>query len=135
MKYKTKKGRVSRIRYLLTGPLIYLPVIQLVVLDLTLEIYHHIGFRLCNLKLVNRSKFIKIDRHKLSYLGHLDKLNCAYCGYANGLFNYAVEIGARTEDYWCGIKHEKDGNFKEPKHQKKFLKFGDEKEFKEKYGN
>ena len=35
----------------------------------------------------------------------LEKLNCAYCAYANGLVGYVGEIAARTEAYWCPIKH------------------------------
>ena len=30
---------------------------------------------------------------------------CEYCAYANGLFAYAGEIAARTEQYFCPIKH------------------------------
>jgi len=30
---------------------------------------------------------------------------CVYCGYANGLIAYVREIAARTEQYWCPIKH------------------------------
>jgi hypothetical protein len=35
----------------------------------------------------------------------MEKLNCVYCGYANGIFAYAQEIAARTEHFWCPIKH------------------------------
>ena len=35
----------------------------------------------------------------------LEKLNCAYCSYANGLIAYVREIAGRTEQYWCPIKH------------------------------
>jgi len=35
----------------------------------------------------------------------LQKLNCIYCGYCNGLISYMREIAARTEQYWCPIKH------------------------------
>jgi hypothetical protein len=41
----------------------------------------------------------------LSYLNALEKLNCVYCGYANGTLAYAREIAARTEQFWCPIKH------------------------------
>lgn len=36
---------------------------------------------------------------------NLEKFNCIYCGYGNGLAAYAKEIIARTEQYWCPIKH------------------------------
>jgi hypothetical protein len=54
---------------------------------------------------VPRSDFIVIDRHHLAYLNPLEKLNCVYCGYANGVIALAREIGSRTEQYWCPIKH------------------------------
>jgi hypothetical protein len=28
-----------------------------------------------------------------------------YCGYGNGVIAYAREITARTEQFWCPIKH------------------------------
>jgi len=50
----------------------------------------------------------------------MDKFNCVYCGYVNGWINYIQEIAARTEKYWCAIKHEKYEGFVEPKHHKDF---------------
>ncbi len=35
----------------------------------------------------------------------LEKFNCIYCGYGNGVAAYGKEIIARTEQYWCPIKH------------------------------
>ena len=57
--------------------------------------------------LVKRSQYIVIDRHHLAYLNSIEKLNCMYCGYGNGLMSYIREIIARTEQYWCPIKHAK----------------------------
>ncbi|WP_271223801.1 hypothetical protein, partial [Streptosporangium carneum] len=45
------------------------------------------------------------DRHKLPYLNVIQKLNCLYCAYANGVLAYVAEIASRTEQYWCPIKH------------------------------
>jgi hypothetical protein len=73
--------------------------------DLSLTVYQHICFRLYRVPRVNRSDYIIIDRHHLAYLNTIEKINCAYCGYANGLIAYAREITARTEQYWCPIKH------------------------------
>ena len=42
-------------------------------------------------------------------------------------------ITAETEKYWCGIMHKKYKGFVQPAHHKDFLKYGDEKAFKEKY--
>jgi hypothetical protein len=55
---------------------------------------------------VPRATYIVIDRH-LAYLNGIEKLNCVYCGYANGVFAYVREIAGRTEQYWCPIRHAK----------------------------
>ena len=52
-----------------------------------------------------RDDYIAIDRHRLGYLNAIEKLNCVYCGYSNGVIAYVREIAARTEQYWCPIKH------------------------------
>lgn len=54
---------------------------------------------------VERASYILIDRHHLSYLNSIEKINCVYCGYVAGVIGYAREISARTEQYWCPIKH------------------------------
>jgi hypothetical protein len=32
-------------------------------------------------------------------------VNCTFCSYANGLIAYVREVAARTEQYWCPIRH------------------------------
>ncbi len=123
----------NKFRLGLSSPFIYGMIVPFVFFDFSLEIYHNVCFRLYKIPLVKRSKYIKIDRHKLSYLDPIEKLNCSYCGYANGLVNYAVKICADTEKFWCGIKHKKDKNFDEPDYHKDFVDYGDEDEFKSKY--
>jgi len=54
---------------------------------------------------VRRADFVIVDRHRLAYLNGIEKLNCAYCGYANGVIAYAREAASRSEQYWCPIKH------------------------------
>lgn len=46
-----------------------------------------------------------LDRGDLPYLNALEKFNCFYCGYANGLMGYGREVAARTEQFFCPIKH------------------------------
>jgi hypothetical protein len=48
---------------------------------------------------------VVIDRHHLHYLNILQKLNCVYCGYVNGVISWARELASVTEQYWCPIKH------------------------------
>lgn len=107
-------------------------MIPLVILDVFLEVYHQVGFRLLRIPRVNRWEYIRIDRHKLSYLTPLQKIACAYCGYANGLLPYATQIAAETEKYWCAIMHESktDDQFRAPTHHKDFLAYGDEMTYK-----
>jgi hypothetical protein len=130
---QNKKKKHMFFRHLLNAPFIWILIVPLVICDFFGELYHQIGFRLCGIPLVKRSQYVKIDRHKLKYLNLLEKVGCVYCGYANGFLAYASEIAARTEKYWCGIKHKKYKDFVEPKHHKDFVKYGDEKAFKKKY--
>ena len=65
-----------------------------------------------------------IDRHHLSYLNGIEKMNCVYCGYFNGLGAYVQEVVARTEQYWCPIKHAKKLKTIHNRY-KNFLDFGD----------
>jgi hypothetical protein len=127
MEYKKHPERAFR--HFISMPFIYFMIFPMVVLDFCLEIYHQICFRLYGLPLVNRSTYIKIDRHKLKYLNNWEKVHCAYCGYANGLAHYFTIIAGETEKYWCGIKHQKDPNFIPPEQHKDFLEYGDAKAY------
>ncbi len=91
----------------LSAPIIYSMIFPFMLLDLTISIYQLICFTLYKIQKVDRKKYITIDRQHLSYLNSIEKLNCMYCGYINGLITYSREIVARTEQYWCPIKHAK----------------------------
>jgi putative component of membrane protein insertase Oxa1/YidC/SpoIIIJ protein YidD len=54
---------------------------------------------------VRRRDYLVFDRAHLAYLNAIEKLNCAYCSYGSGLAAYVREVVARTEQYWCPIKH------------------------------
>lgn len=98
---------LSRTRPLvvLTAPVIYSLILPVVLLDLFVTLYQAICFPVYGIARVQRRDHIAIDRHHLAYLNALQKLNCVYCGYGNGVLSYAREIAARTEAYWCPIKH------------------------------
>lgn len=97
--------RKTPLAFIASAPLIYGMFIPLALLDLSVTIYQHVCFRIYRIPLVVRSSYLVIDQHHLAYLNGIEKLNCMYCGYANGLISYAREIAARTEQYWCPIKH------------------------------
>lgn len=126
-KYRTGLWRyVTRghLAYLLTAPLIYGLIFPLVLLDLSVTIYQQVCFRVYGIERVNRGDHVLIDRHHLAYLNGLEKLNCIYCGYANGVIAYAREIAGRTERFWCPIKHASRAADPHP-YFEKFLEYGD----------
>ena len=90
---------------IITAPVIYSMVVPIALMDLSITIYQHICFRAYGIPRVKRKDYILIDRHQLNYLNIIEKFNCIYCGYGNGFVAYAQEIIARTEQYWCPIKH------------------------------
>ena len=93
----------SDIPTLLTTPVIYSLIVPFVVVDVWVSIYQAVCFRAWRLVPVRRREFFTVDRRKLGYLNALEKANCVYCSYVNGLIAYVREIAARTEQYWCPI--------------------------------
>lgn len=90
---------------LLTAPIIYSLLLPLVLLDLWVTLYQFICFPIYGVTRVPRRRYFAIDRHKLAYLNVIEKVHCTFCSYANGLIGYVTEVAARTEQYWCPIKH------------------------------
>jgi hypothetical protein len=130
MDFKKQPSHATFLNGIIGAPFIYVLIVPIMFLDLFFEIYHQVCFRLYSMQMVNRGKYIKIDRHKLKYLNWFEKMNCIYCGYVNGVLQYTGQIAAETEKYWCGIKHKKDNKFKQPFHHKEFIEYGDEKTYK-----
>ncbi len=89
----------------LTAPVIYAGIIPFALLDLFVTVFQAVCFPIYGIAKVKRADYLVFDRHHLAYLNALEKLNCAYCSYANGLVAYTREIASRTEQYWCPIKH------------------------------
>ena len=111
---RTQKAlKVGAVRYLLnarvlvvlTAPVIYSLIIPYVLIDVWSSLYQAVCFRVYGIPQVQRSRYLVFDRSGLAYLNAVQKLNCAYCSYANGVVAYVREIAARTEQYWCPIKH------------------------------
>ena len=89
----------------LVAPVIYAGWVPMLLLDLFLFLFQSICFPVYHITKVKRSEYLVLDRGDLPYLNLLEKFNCFYCGYANGLMGYSREIAARTEQYFCPIKH------------------------------
>ena len=119
---------------ILATPVIYSMFIPLALLDIWITLYQHICFRAYGIPRIRRSKYIVLDRQHLAYLNFIEKLNCIYCGYGNGVIAYAREIAGRTEQYWCPIKHAV--RIRDP-HRRylKFLDYGDAEGYRRKLQN
>lgn len=89
----------------LTAPVIYSMIVPFVILDLWVSLYQAVCFRVYGIPQVKRRRYIVFDRSALAYLNLIEKFNCAYCSYGNGVVAYTREIAGRTEQYWCPIKH------------------------------
>jgi hypothetical protein len=89
----------------LVAPVIYAGWVPMLLLDLFLLVYQGVCFPVYHITKVKRADYVVLDRGDLPYLNALEKFNCFYCGYGNGLMGYAREISARTEQFFCPIKH------------------------------
>ncbi|MCB1755956.1 MAG: hypothetical protein KDJ38_10565 [Gammaproteobacteria bacterium] len=121
--------RHAQLRNIASAPLIYSVILPLVVMDLFVTVYQAVCFRIYRIPLVKRSDHIILDRHKLDYLNAIEKLNCLYCGYGNGLISYFREIFARTEQFWCPIKHSRHTHAMHARTEK-FVEYGDAKAYR-----
>jgi hypothetical protein len=95
----------ARPAMMLTAPVIYALIIPLLLLDLFVAVYQTVCFPVYGIPRVQRRDYLAFDREQLAYLNVIEKLNCAYCSYANGLLAHVREVASRTEEYWCPIKH------------------------------
>jgi hypothetical protein len=116
---------------ILTAPLIYSLIVPVALLDLWVTTYQAVCFRAYGIARVRRSAYIVIDRHALAYLNGVEKLNCVFCGYANGVFAYVREVAGRTEQYWCPIRHARRIRAPHP-HYREFVEYGDAEGYKRK---
>lgn len=112
----------------ITAPIIYIGIIPFILLDLFASVYQAVCFPAYGIPRVRRADYLVFDREELPYLNIIEKLNCGYCSYANGLTSYVREIGARTEQYWCPIKHARRIR-NAHQHYYKFFEFGDAESF------
>jgi hypothetical protein len=116
---------------ILTAPVIWFCLVPSVFLDITVTIYQIVCFPVYKIPKVRRDDYIVIDRYALNYLNAMEKLNCVYCGYVNGLIAYVQEIAARTEQYWCPIKHARKIGSIHSRYNK-FFEYGDGNEYRKK---
>jgi len=117
--------------HLLASPLVYAMVIPAILFDIILFVYQQVIFRIFKFKFIKRSDYILFDRQYLGYLNSIEKLNCLYCSYFNGLMQYASAIAGRTELYFCPIRHAKKVAYQHDYYDE-FFSYGDEDKYQEK---
>jgi hypothetical protein len=115
----------------LSAPVIYSLIIPIALADLWVMAYQAICFPIYGIPKVRRRDYLVFDRHHLAYLNTLEKINCAYCSYCNNAIAFIREVAARTEVYWCPIKHARRVLGPHP-HYQGFADFGDAEGFQEK---
>jgi len=127
-----KSKIINSIRYLssfpvlaiFTIPFIWSMLIPIFIVDILITIYQVICFPIYKIPKVKRSDYVVMDRYNLFYLDKVEKINCWYCEYFNGVIAYVTEIAGRTEQFWCPIKHSKHLKAKHSRYNK-FFDFGD----------
>ncbi len=123
-----KKASVKNI---ISMPIVWSVSIPLLVLDISVSLYQAICFPLYGIPKVKHSDYIIFDRQHLHYLNFMEKINCNYCSYFNGAISYIQEVAARTEQYWCPIKHARRNSTKHSRYQH-FIEYNDAKSFRQK---
>ena len=119
---------------ILTAPVIYALLLPMLLLDVFITVYQFICFPIYGIARVKRSEYFVYDRAHLAYLNLIEKINCAYCSYGNGLVAYAREVVGKTEQYWCPIKHARKTLQAHP-YYAGFVDFGDAQGYKKELEN
>jgi hypothetical protein len=115
---------------ILTVPFVWLCVVPAVLMDAVVSLYQFVCFRVYGIPKVERRDYIVVDRHNLSYLNIVEKMNCMFCSYFNGLMAYVQEIAARTEQHWCPIKHARKVSYIHTRYHR-FFEYGDAKTYRD----
>lgn len=121
----------NRPQNLITGPIIYSMIIPLLITDFFVTFYQWSCFPIYGIKKVRRSDYIVYDRQQLNYLNFIEKFHCTYCAYGNGMIAYVTEVIARTEQYFCPIKHARKILGTHARYER-FLDYGDAENYEQK---
>jgi hypothetical protein len=116
--------RDAKIFSILSAPVIWFCVFPVLLMHLAANIYQFICFPIYGIPKVRRRDYVIMDRAYLFYLNRMERFNCGYCSYVNGIIAYVQEIAGRTEQYWCPIKHAINAKARHTRYQR-FLDFGD----------
>lgn len=117
-----------------TMPIIYGMAIPMLLFDFCVTFYQYISFPVYGIGRVKRGDYFVPDHQHLAYLNIIEKAHCLYCSYAVGLLAYASEVTARTEQYFCPIKHARKILGAHSRYTR-FLEYGEAEDFHAKLEN
>lgn len=100
---------------------IYSMIIPVIFLDIWTTVYQAIYFSAAGIPKIKKKDYIIFDRWDLRQLNILQRINCVYCEYVNGLLAWAKSVSNQTEVYSCAIKHSAPRKGQE--HQEKFYEY------------
>ena len=123
----------AELRNVVTAPVIYSMIVPLALADVAITLYQYLCFPLYRIERVKRRDYMAFDRSHLAYLNAIEKFHCTYCSYANGLAAYVQEIIARTEQYWCPIRHARR-LLQTHSHYSQYVDYGDAEAYRKELG-
>ncbi|WP_243313606.1 hypothetical protein [Fundidesulfovibrio agrisoli] len=120
----------SGVMMILTIPVIWSALIPCAIMDVVVSLYQLACFPVYGIPRVKRGDYVVMDRQALRYLNWIEKVNCAYCSYFNGVIAYVAEVAARTEQFWCPVRHARPVKAVHSRYRF-FFEYGDAKGYRE----
>ncbi|MFZ2803820.1 MAG: hypothetical protein WA001_01210 [Patescibacteria group bacterium] len=115
------------IRVWIVAPVIYAMIIPIAFIDLCASVYQCICFWAYKIPHVERKKYVRLLWRGSGVIKGIDRFNCMYCSYSNGVIAYVRAILIETEKYWCPIKYKARKDFTPPHPQGSYADPGDTK--------
>lgn len=138
---KLRERRISTWKYIKnadpniikTVPSIYLGLLPIVLLHAYIVFYQWTCFPAYGIPKVKVREYLIFDRARAPFLNIIQKINCMYCSYGNGVIAAAMEMASLTERYWCPLKHAKKMVLGYHERYGEFAEYGDAEGFQEKF--
>jgi hypothetical protein len=124
--------REAKFFSIISAPVIWCCVFPVLFMHLVANFYQFICFPIYGIPKVRRRDYVVMDRGHLFYLNPMERFNCGYCEYVNGVIAYVQEIAGRTEQYWCPIKHALGLKTRHSRYQR-FLDYGDGEAWRQRF--
>ncbi|MCK9351428.1 MAG: hypothetical protein WCT49_02455 [Candidatus Paceibacterota bacterium] len=93
------------------SPVIYSGIFFIALLDLYVIILQYVCFPAYGITRAERKGYFIFERMYAKFLNFVQKVNCGYCSYGNGLVAYSSEILNRSEFLWRDDGETQRGSF------------------------